>query len=110
MISTDKEEKYTAKPPISLDCTNCGEKIYQSMDRWFYLNSGGRLCINPYVAQDRFPPASSKSYTLDELEQLAEEWIVSLKVGETEDRVLRWRISTLIAWARKREREVGDDV
>lgn len=33
-----------ATPPITLNCEICGEKIYLSDDRWYHLNSGGRLC------------------------------------------------------------------
>lgn len=49
-------------------------------------------------------------YTLAELKQLTDEWIIGLQVGETEDRVMRWRFSTFLAWLAQREqgKELGD--
>ena len=46
------EDRYVATPPVSLKCVNCGETIYQSMDRWYHLNTGARLCVNPYAGQE----------------------------------------------------------
>lgn len=57
------EDRYVATPPASLKCANCGETIYQSMERWYHLNSGGRLCRNPYAAQEARDDDSTVSTT-----------------------------------------------
>ena len=49
--------------------------------------------------------SSSKSYTLDELEQLARECVEEIQGGTTE----QIAISILLTWLHKREREVGDE-
>jgi hypothetical protein len=40
-----ERERYTAQPPITIHCRNCGEQIYKSLDRWYHLNTGGILCL-----------------------------------------------------------------
>ena len=52
----------------------------------------------------RLPKPAKPKYTLDELEQLAREWCDESHTS-VQDRLV---VSTMISWARKREREVGD--
>lgn len=52
--------------------------------------------------------SSSKSYTLDELQQLGKDYRDTSGLTE-DDRVISILVlSRFLAWARKREREVGD--
>lgn len=66
---------------------------------------------NPKEVHDNGKPVylyrlqSSNSYTLDELEQLARQW---LEVPGDDDLPERLSLSNFLLWARKREREVGD--
>lgn len=38
------DEKRLATPPITVNCRNCGEQIYLSIDYWYHLNTGARMC------------------------------------------------------------------
>lgn len=40
----DTEERYAAAPPITVDCRNCGEKIYWNGEKWYHVNSGSHMC------------------------------------------------------------------
>lgn len=62
---------------------------------------------NDIKRQRQLPVSSSKSYTLDDLTRLATEWITEQE-GDTE--MLKWTFSIFLEWARKREREVGDEL
>lgn len=52
----------------------------------------------------QLPKPTKPKYTLDELEQLARQWCDEFDAND----VARLTVSTLIAWARRREKEVGD--
>lgn len=105
MIETDN---YNAAPPISLPCTNCGETIYQSMDRWYHLNTGGRLCISPRAQHQASTTAvsSSRSYTLAEWQaqvfDYCDEWERETESSQTEFRLM---LSLMFESLGKKERE-----
>lgn len=71
-------------------------------------NTGFKAVPNP----DYTGPLSSKSYTLDELEQLAREFVdgsdASADQSAPDALKLRMFMGAFLAWARKREREVGE--
>lgn len=58
------------------------------------------------IRQHRVSP--SKSYTLDELERLAREFNNEQEHQDEHPIGLQLVLSLFLAWARKREREVGD--
>lgn len=48
----EEARERVATPPASVACVRCSEQIYLSLDRWYHLNSGGRMCPPPTTKED----------------------------------------------------------